>query len=111
MTDPLSRDEAPIELAQQWRDRATALEDPDPRDRAAKAMRKCAEQLQEVTSEHAVKWVSHAQVKIRTGRSDSYLYGRYREMEAEGLARRRGRHWEVRRDAAMRNPVRKNHDP
>ncbi len=111
MSDPLTRDEAAEELAKLWDEKAASLESLDPRDRAAVALRKCSDELRRITDEHAVDYVSHAQVRIRTGRSDSYLYRLYKELEAEGSARRGPRGWEITREAALRIPTRRGHDP
>lgn len=111
MSDVLTRDEAALELAILWEDDAERLESLDPNDRAARAMRRCAEQLRTVTDEHAEAWVSHAQVRLRTGRSDSYLYAQYKDLSKEGRARKGRRGWQVQRSAAMAISVRRDHDP
>lgn len=111
MSDVLTRDEAALELATLWEGDAERLETLDPNDRAARAMRRCAEQLRTVTDEHAESWVSHAQVRLRTGRSDSYLYSRYKELARDGRARKGRRGWKVQRSAAMEISVRRDHDP
>lgn len=111
MTDPLTRDELALGLSEVWTDHAKALEVLDPEDRAARALRRCADELRQVIQTHAPDWISHAQVRLRTGRSDSYLYTVYRQLAAEGRARKGSRGWEVAREAAAAIPVRRGHDP
>jgi len=111
MSDEITRHAAVMGLADLWEEEAERYERLDSRDRAARAMRLCAEQLREVVDCHAEVWVSHAQVRLYTGRSDSYLYPIYRRLADEGRARKEPRGWRIQRSAAQEIPVRDDHDP
>lgn len=111
MTDEITRHHALMELADQWEEEALRFEALDPNDRAAKTMRRNASQLREVVDLHSEPWVTHAQIRLRTGRSDSYLYDRYRDYQRQGRARKRNGLWEVTRSASLEIPIRQDRDP
>ncbi len=111
MSDELTRDEATLELAEIWEEQAAGLEKFDAKDRAAKTLRMCAEDVRKTTEEHAQEWVPHATIRQRTGWSDITLRKSYLRLEEVGQARKRAGRWEVLRGAAMSIEVKHGHEP
>ena len=111
MSDPLTRDEANLKLANIWDEQAKGLEKFDTDDRAAKTLRMCAEDVRKTTLEHAQEWIPNYVIRQRTGWSEVYLRKMYQRLEKTGQARKRKGQWEVLRNAALEIHPRRGHEP
>lgn len=110
MSDHITFRERVDGLTAVWESRAGDIEQFDEANPAAKALRQCARDAREVLDAEAPTWVTHAQVRLRTGRSESYLYQRYAELADDGRARKRRGRWEVTYAAALEIPMRASYD-
>lgn len=106
MSDTLTAGEAVEDLAETWEEQAGIIERLDPSDPKAKVLRTCSRDLRARWLEHAPDWVTLPIVQARTGWSLSTLRKKARKLADRALARKtESGEWEVRREAAIRIPV------
>jgi hypothetical protein len=108
VADVLTAGERVLELARVWEHEAQVIGKRDPESPQVQLLRSCAQELREVAQGAAPEWVPHRVIVARTGWGHEKLYGHYQELRRSGLARKRGRNWEVEYTAAMAIPVKRH---